>query len=232
MESELLGLIGDVHAEDRSLRTALAYFDANHVQKVLCVGDIVTGIGDVNACCSMLIEQKIATVRGNHDRWLLAWGGVSMPHGHRLDELLPESQAWLKSLPIRFDLETPIGNALVCHGIGADDMATIDGGSTDEFVLRNTPLGTLCQLGLWKLLIHGHSHRRMVRTINARSSGTITVINAGTLRRDHQPCFAIIDFDALAVRFIDLTPDHDAGTEVVIPLSAAALPYKSRGNHT
>lgn len=219
METSAIGIIGDVHAEDRNLRCVLSYFDQHGIRDVVCVGDIVTGIGNVEACCSILRERSIPTVRGNHDRWLLAWGAVSMQNGHRLDDLSPESQRWLAQLPIRFDRETPLGTALICHGIGTDDMALIEAGSTDEFVLQNTPLGVLCQLGLSRILIHGHSHRRMVRTIKAGPKNEMTVINAGTLRRDHQPCFAVCDFKARAVKFVDLTGDHRTGDEVVVPLT-------------
>lgn len=222
METPVLGIIGDVHAEDRNLRCALSYFDQHGISDVVCVGDIVTGIGDVDACCSILNERNIQTARGNHERWLLSWGAVSMQHGHRIDELSPESQLWLSQLPIRIDVETPLGTALVCHGIGTDDMALIAADSTDEFVLRNTPLGVLCQLGLWRILIHGHSHRRMVRTIKVGQTSAITVINAGTLRRDHQPCFATVDFNSRTVKFVDLTPDHLAGKEETVPLDVVA----------
>ena len=49
------------------------------------------------------------------------------------------------------------------------------------------------------LVINGHSHYRMVR-----QHGSLTIINAGTLRRDHNPCFAAIDFDQKLVRFWDI----------------------------
>jgi predicted phosphodiesterase len=48
-------------------------------------------------------------------------------------------------------------------------------------------------------VICGHTHRRMVRRL-----GRLTVINAGTLRRDQDPCFGTIDFDAQLVQWFEL----------------------------
>ncbi|WP_224244419.1 metallophosphoesterase family protein [Hyalangium gracile] len=47
-----------------------------------------------------------------------------------------------------------------------------------------------------------HSHRRMVRTIEG-----LTLINAGTLHRDHEPCFALVDLSRGEVSFHDIHDD-------------------------
>jgi predicted phosphodiesterase len=68
------GAIGDVHAEDGLLRAALSHLESAGVDALLCVGDIVDGRGDVDACCTLLAEHGVLSVRGNHERWML--GGV------------------------------------------------------------------------------------------------------------------------------------------------------------
>ena len=61
------------------------------------------------------------------------------------------------------------------------------------------------------IVVCGHSHRRMVRRFDA-----LTVVNAGTLLREHDPCFAILD---VAERKVAFYTRHDQGwilqTEVV-----------------
>jgi 3',5'-cyclic AMP phosphodiesterase CpdA len=32
---------------------------------------MVDGKGNIDRCCDILIEEKVITVLGNHDRWLL-----------------------------------------------------------------------------------------------------------------------------------------------------------------
>jgi len=54
-----------------------------------------------------------------------------------------------------------------------------------------------------RFIVNGHTHRRMIRTV-----GDLTILNAGTLRADHQPGFLVVDFDAGAVQFYDLCPNR------------------------
>ena len=74
---ERIGIIGDVHAEHRRLETALRVLKDEHVDVVLCTGDLADGRGDLDACCSMLKDAGVLVVAGNHDRWFLA---VSYTH--------------------------------------------------------------------------------------------------------------------------------------------------------
>lgn len=53
-----------------------------------------------------------------------------------------------------------------------------------------------------------------------RTFGHLTIINAGTLRADKQPCFLIADFESGAVQFYDLAP----GSLEIIPAKVFRLP--------
>ena len=57
--------------------------------------------------------------------------------------------------------------------------------------------------GLYALMVNGHTHRRMVRPL---FGGTFAIVNAGTLARQKQPCFASIDFSTNEIHFYDLAP--------------------------
>jgi predicted phosphodiesterase len=67
-----VGLIGDVHAEDALLEAALDYLKGKNVEVILCTGDVADGFGSVARCCELLHQNGVRTVRGNHDRWLIA----------------------------------------------------------------------------------------------------------------------------------------------------------------
>ncbi len=204
-----LGLIGDVHAEHVALEEVLAFFQREQITDIVCAGDVVNGFGDAERCCQLLREFNVRTVRGNHDRWLMAWGEVSLPDATRLETLSEESISWLQDLPVTIDIQTTAGLALLCHGIGSDDMELVTEDESDEFLLANGLLQDLVAQQRFRFLINGHSHRCMVRHVPSALSGStgyqpLTIINAGTLRRDHAPCFAIADFNACSVRFIGL----------------------------
>jgi hypothetical protein len=119
------GAIGDVHAEDRLLGAALAHLASARVDTVLCVGDIVDGRGDVDACCTLLDEASALSVRGNHERWLLAREMRGLPMAHQARDLAPKTLAYLAALPVTRRLQTIAGPLLLCHGLGEDDMARL-----------------------------------------------------------------------------------------------------------
>ena len=68
----LVGLLGDIHAEDRLLEQALGVFRETGVTDVLCVGDVVDGEGDPNRCFDLLQDHGVICVAGNHERWMLS----------------------------------------------------------------------------------------------------------------------------------------------------------------
>ena len=66
-------------------------------------------------------------------------------------------------------------------------------------------LSDIVALNRYRFIINGHSHHRMVRRF-----ADLTIINAGTLRRDHSPCFAAIDFERHYVMFWDIVDQKSA----------------------
>lgn len=66
----LLGILSDVHGRIDALE--LAYVEASSkCDKIVCLGDIVNGGGDADACMDFVRQNNIPTVRGNHDdAWL------------------------------------------------------------------------------------------------------------------------------------------------------------------
>lgn len=205
-----VGLIGDVHTERASLTAALAALSDQGVDRVLCTGDVADGPGDtsdVEACCTLLRQAGVVTVCGNHDRWLLDGEMRDLADATRSDEVSPDVVAFLRALPASVELETPAGLALLCHGLGADDMAQVSPFDHGRALEDNAPLQELLAAGRYRYLLNGHSHKPMVRTL-----GGLTVINAGTLLRDHAPCCAAIDFERRTVTYWTLGPE---GTKAV-----------------
>ncbi len=64
-----LAIITDVHADVHALVDALHHIDAMGCDAIVCAGDCVDYGLFPNETLALLAERKIATVRGNHDRW-------------------------------------------------------------------------------------------------------------------------------------------------------------------
>ena len=209
-----LGLIGDVHSDDESLALAIRTLQAERLDAIVCTGDIPTGPGDINVCCDLLRQHDIATIRGNHDRWLMKGTLGGLPFATRPSLVAKSSWTFLQSLPVTRELETTLGLAQLCHGLGEEDMVSIlpeqDQAELDEHPILHAWL----ESERFRIILNGHSHHRMVRRHHS-----LTIINAGTLRRDHEPCFAAIDFVRERVRFWNIIDRRTATPSDEFPMS-------------
>ncbi len=194
-----LGLIGDIHCEDTRLAAGLEFFAELGVDGICAVGDIVDGYGNPDRCIELLAEHDVMTVAGNHERWILAGVMRELDDATSLTDLSPESREWLSSLPRTRHLSTTLGSVLLCHGLGEDDMKGVRPEDHGYALETNDALSLLLQRGE-RLVINGHTHRRMLRTISG-----LTIVNAGTLARGWGPCFGVLDLNEHSVSFYDVS---------------------------
>jgi len=212
-----IGAIGDIHCEDRALRTALDHLETLDLDLVVAVGDIVDGHGDCDRCCALLRDNGVVAVRGNHDRWFLSSTSLSLRHATA--SLHETHRAWLASLPVTRRLQTVAGDLLLCHGVGTDDMARLRPDTTAEHLGGIHALAPLQDDPDLVFMLGGHTHQRMVRVLDR-----LIVINAGTLHRDYAPGFITIDFEARIVEGFDLVYGQ--------ALSAEKLPFDEDSGST
>jgi predicted phosphodiesterase len=200
-----LGVIGDVHAERVRLAAVLDHFSTLGLDRIVCTGDLPDGPGsaaDVDACCALLQQADVLTIAGNHDRWLLDGEMRDLPGATSIDDLAQASLAFLRALPHTAELTVPDGIALLCHGLDQDDMAEVLPFDHGRALADNAPLQALLRGRRYRYLINGHTHRAMVRAIDG-----LTIINPGTLLRDHGSCCAVLDFSERTVRFFSVSQD-------------------------
>jgi predicted phosphodiesterase len=202
------GVLGDIHAEDLRLATAMDHLAREGVDATLAVGDIVDGPGSAHACCQRLAGAGVYAVRGNHERWFLRGEMRRLPHATRGDELTPEDREFLAALPVTRRFVTELGDLLLCHGLGDNDMATVKPKDDGYGLAVNDALWTLVRTQGLRFVVCGHSHRPMTRTFEG-----VTVINAGTLSRFDEPGFVLIDIPARLVTFFQIL---DGGTVVTV----------------
>lgn len=100
------GLVADVHANLQALDAVLARLDAEGVDAIWCLGDVVGYGGDPAACLARVRERCVLTVLGNHD--LAAADPVARQRFNRharaaierhAELLDPPDIAWLAALP-------------------------------------------------------------------------------------------------------------------------------------
>ena len=189
-----VGVVGDVHACDERLSLLLDHLRTRErVDAIWCVGDIVNGPGDPDRCAALLAAAGAVTVRGNHDRWLVE--GVSViPDAHRREELTAETNAFLDSLPPSADLELAGGvRALLCHGLGDNDMNNLTADDYGYALEANDELQALLRRGPL-LVVKGHRHRAAIWRV-----GDLTLVDAGTLLSPEATCAVVIDTSARTI---------------------------------
>jgi predicted phosphodiesterase len=216
-----IGVIGDVHAEDRLLAAVLHFLNGQRPDALLCTGDIVSGPGDPVACWKLLRDNQVHVVRGNHDRWHTERGNQepvsALAEALRAVAPLVHEPAmfdrWLASLRRTILLETVAGPLLLCHGLGENDMARLMPDETGYALENNLPLWKLLAEHPNGLVVCGHSHHRLVR----RFEDTV-IVNAGCLLRQHQPCCLLLDLGERVAKFYDLGEDGTIVPAEVVPL--------------
>src|SRR5882672_3313764 len=190
-----IGAIGDVHAEDRLLASALDTLAAAGASTVLCVGDLADGTGSLGRCLDLLRERNVAVVRGNHDRWQLGDVMRDLPNATDLAALSTDHREYLAGLPPTMEFSTPFGGLLLCHGLGANDMVKVAPDDHGYALDSNDELQKLMADPKIRFVVNGHSHRVMVRHFPAdpgkSPAGELTILNAGTLKADHDPGFLL-----------------------------------------
>jgi putative phosphoesterase len=202
-----VGILGDIHGEAQLLEVALQALGSDRsLDALLAVGDIVNLDRETERCCQLLIQNGVQAVRGNHDRWFFELEPFRLPEDDRPGTVSLQSRAYLASLPVTREYETVAGSLLLCHGLGNDDMAGVYPGDVGPALDRNIRLYALVAEKRYRFVINGHTHQRMVRTFDG-----LTIINAGTICKEENPGFCIVDFEEAVVQFY--TIDRKGGIE-------------------
>jgi predicted phosphodiesterase len=142
-------------------------------------------------------------VRGNHDRWIRSDELRTLPHAHRMTDLATDTIGFLKELPQTLSLD--LGGArtlLLCHGVGKNDMCRLGPEDHGYAIASNEDLLGLLFDPSIHIMVGGHTHRTMLRRFErARGKAPLWVVNPGTLARENEPGYAILDLGRARVDF-------------------------------
>ena len=182
-----VGIIGDLHSEDRRLKAVLDFFEKSQVDSIVCTGDIADGRGNIDRSCELLKSFSVTCVRGNHDRWLINNKVRHIPNAHFCSDLHSDSVAFLNHLqPVE---RLAIGNdtLVLCHGVLDRDMQKVWPGTERTRIERSKNFDGLLTQESPRFVVNGHIHYRTLIDFE-----DCFLINAGTLRGD-RPAATILD---------------------------------------
>ena len=169
-----LGLISDVHARHEPLEEALTLFKREHVDRVICAGDIAGYFEDLEACIELLREHDCATIIGNHDQAYIE---------SHADEAEHEAFRYLDSLPQTLEFDIAGKRICVVHAHppasqhGGIKLLDVDGRLIpgQKAYWQNQLQGIDCDV-----LIVGHTHQVLVEQL-----GDVLLINPGSTQFNH-----------------------------------------------
>jgi predicted phosphodiesterase len=227
----LYGVLGDIHGNREALEAVLARLDAEPIDALLCVGDVVGYNADPDRCTELLKARGAIVIAGNHDligTGRLGFERCSNKAMHSLKRtrrhLAPATAQWLCTLPSHHTLDETV---LLTHG-GVRDVQqymTKPHHITENagYLRSDFPGRRIC--------FFGHTHEQKVFEVagdevgEVPAQGTVTLdprreyfINPGSVdasrkRSSKLAEYAVFDSGALTVRF-ERTPYDDASTEM------------------
>ena len=106
-----------------------------------------------------------------------------------LDRRRPRRRHGPRGLPTTLEVQTPLGAALLCHGMGTDDMTTLREHDQGYALQVNGELQRILRRGRHGLVVSGHSHRPLARRLQG-----IWFVNPGTLFQEHDAHCMVVDW--------------------------------------
>ena len=224
----IYGVLGDIHGNREALEAALARLDAERVERLVCVGDIIGYNADPDGCVELLRAREVVCIAGNHD--LIGTGGLGFERCsnkamHSLKRtrraLSAETCAWVRALPSHRVLENRF---LLTHGGVRDVQQYMTRPhhfvENVEYLRHDFPGIRLC--------FFGHTHEQRVFEVDGEGACEVGAdaalredreyfINPGSVDASRKHAhklaeFAIFDSAALTVRF-HRAPYDDETTE-------------------
>lgn len=173
-----IAVISDIHGNLGALDAVLADAAVRGADRVVNLGDILSGPLDTVGTADRLMALGLETIRGNHERQLLEQSRDRMNLSDAATDavLAPRHREWLATLPPELWLEPDI---YACHGSPRDDLEFLLETVDPQGCRAATPTEVAARLGDLDaaLILCGHSHRqRAVRLDDGR-----LIVNPGSV---------------------------------------------------
>jgi putative phosphoesterase len=174
-----IAVISDVHGNCLALEAVLEDIETHGVDMTLNLGDLVSGPLEPGRTADLLLECDFPTVRGNHERVLIAQAPATLDPIDRFahQDLTPRHLRWFAELPATLAINREI---YMCHGTPKDDNAPWLDNWWHERVTTLPDEATVAAEaeGLdYPVLLCGHTH--MSRAVRLRDGRLI--VNPGSV---------------------------------------------------
>jgi predicted phosphodiesterase len=178
-----LAIIADIHGNVLALDAVLADIAARGIDRIVNLGDVVSGPLWPRETAERLMPLNLPTVRGNHDRWVafLPEAELARTDRYTRDELSADQCAWLGALPEGFDLDLGGLAVRVFHATPADDNTYLMEDTIDGRLVQSSAADIATRLGPVappRLVLCGHSHLPRLLTL---AEGGISIVNPGSV---------------------------------------------------
>lgn len=206
-----LGILSDIHADLPGLERALALFQRQNVDQIVCAGDLVDGTTPGEGVVRHFRGSGIPCVMGNHDEDAIAPGSV---HYRRVqqtdppfDALTADSLTYLQGLPRQHEFTAGGLRVLLAHGVPSSNRIYLW-----SFAERHD-LQRAAHSAKSDVLILGHTHDPMLVKVDG-----VTIVNPGSVRLINGSGTCAI----LTLPDLDYTV-YDLATELSIPYQRPQL---------
>ncbi len=228
------GIFSDIHSNAEALEAVVAALRTEHLDRVLCCGDLVGYAADPEVCVQAVRATAHAVVAGNHD-WAVA-GKMTTEWFHpqaaaairwTASHLSPEACAYLAELPLTWsDGQVSMAHGTLHHPDQFDYLLD-EARAAQSFMVQATPVAFV-----------GHTHVPLIYTCDAAgdirlireraitvTSGVRYLVNVGSVGqpRDHNPQAAYGVYDTETHR-LELRRVPYAVARTREKIQAAALP--------
>lgn len=155
-----IAVISDIHGNLLALDAVIRDIHLRRVDVIVNLGDSLSGALQPAATAARLMELDILSVRGNHERQVLAGDPSKMGLSDRLahGQITEDQRRWMSRLPLTVE---PSPGVLAFHGIPTHDQTYLLDTVTPSGARPATREEVLDRLGEYAstpLLLCGHTH--------------------------------------------------------------------------
>jgi len=172
--STKIGLISDVHATAGPVEEALAVFQRQGVDHILCAGDIAGYGTELDQTVGLLIGSGCETIMGNHDLWYLA-----NPADGKAESVV----AFFEGLPLWLQVTFEGKRVYLVHASPPQSLmegiALLDQ-HAQILAERKARWTDELKESEFDVLVVGHTHQ-----VFAEQLGNVLVINPGSTKFNH-----------------------------------------------
>jgi predicted phosphodiesterase len=173
-----IAVLSDIHGNLDALEAVLADVARRGVDLTVNLGDILSGPLQPRETADRLMALDLPTIRGNHERQMLAadLGAMAASDRYAAECITPSQRAWLEALPPHRWLADGV---FLCHATPDSDVACFLEDIRDG-ELMPAPLRAIearaksCQAAL---ILCGHSH---IPRVSRLGSGQV-IVNPGSV---------------------------------------------------